>query len=243
MSLAFLIGRLCAGSPADSLLTATPEHCGLRDSTALRLCRTHVAANPSNAAARWREAYFASTLANREKDDDRREALLQEARTQARWMTANHPRTSDAWFVAALSDAVDAQHCGSRRRVELSRSIRANLDRGLAVDSTHPGLLYLSGRWNYALANLSGLEKTYVNLVLGGVPKGATNEAALKAFLRAVEKRPDDMLFRLDLARTLKAMGQKERARAECLKALAFPIRNDEDPATHAKLQKLLKDL
>jgi hypothetical protein len=38
-------------------------------------------------------------------------------------------------------------------------------------------------------------------------------------------------------------MGRKEQARLECLRALSLPLRNDEDPLTQAKLQKLLKDL
>jgi hypothetical protein len=227
----------------DSLFIVSPERCGLHDSAALRHCRKALETEGENFAVRWRAAYFAASLANREKKDASRNALLQEARANADWAVARHPDKADGWFVLALCEGIEASHCGARHRVELSRRIRVHLDHGLAVDSSHPGLRYLSGRWNYSLANLSAMERSFVNLLLGGVPKGASNEAALSDLVSAVHHRPEEILFRLDLVRTLHAMKRDREAREECAHALLLKPRTDDDPENLAKLRRLQKDL
>ena len=227
----------------DSLFVVSPERCGLHDSLALKKCRRALESESENYAIRWRTAYFAASLANREKKESTRTPLLEEARSDAEWAIAHHPEKADSWFVLALCEGIETQHCGARHRVELSRRIRIHLDRGLAIDSAHPGLRYLSGRWNYSLANLSTLERSFVNLLLGGVPKGASNEAALADLSSAIRHRPEEILFRLDLVRTLHAMKRDREAREECVKALSLKARTDDDPENLAKLRRLQKDL
>jgi hypothetical protein len=179
--------------------------------------------------ALWRLAYVRLDQAH---DAPRRkvaEALWSEGDSLARKAVETTPNSADARFVAALSTAVRCDQVAVGERLALSKVLRRRIAVCLAADPDHAGAWYLLGKWHEGLSSLNLVERKFADLVLGGMPPGASSDSARLCLEKALSLRPRDPQFILDLATLEDAMGDRRAALATCRRAEGLPGRSGGD--------------
>lgn len=146
------------------------------------------------------------------------------------------------WLAVALGR--QALKEGPKTRLALSREIKDEVDRAIALDPAIGRAYHIRAAWNRKLASLSFLERTAANTVLGGVPKGASMENAVRDFQKAVELEPAYVNHRLELGRTLAELKRWDEARREYEKAVSLPATSSaRDRQYQAEARELLAKL
>jgi tetratricopeptide (TPR) repeat protein len=142
------------------------------------------------------------------------------------------------WLAVALGRQALSE--GPKTKLALSREIKSEVDRALVLDSNVGRAWHVLAVWNVKVASLSAIERMAANAVLGGVPKGASNENAESAFRKAITLEPNYVNHRLEYARFLKSQHRDADARRELDKALSLPPTSD---ALDARYQSEAREL
>ncbi|MBV8814195.1 MAG: hypothetical protein JO271_06880 [Verrucomicrobia bacterium] len=104
-----------------------------------------------------------------------------------------------------------------RTRVEYSKSIYQEANKGLALDpNSDYGHLVLA-RWNFEMATLNPVLKGVAEFVYGQFPPAST-QAAIANFKEAIALAPERVIHHAEYAKALEALGEKEKAREEWTK-------------------------
>ena len=82
-----------------------------------------------------------------------------------------------------------------------------------------------------------------INSMYGGVPKGATLESALNAFIKAVAFEPEYKLHQYELAQTYLEMGKQGNAKVWFQRTLKLKSMNASELLIDEKCQKALLNL
>lgn len=181
-----------------------------------------VQAAPANAHALCRLARAESEIGELQKGNEQRmtwAAAVEHARTAVRAA----PETAEPHVRLAVALGRQALREGPKAKLALSREIKAEVDRALALDPEHPSAWHVLAVWNEKLASLNAFERMAANVVLGGVPKGASFENAERAFKKAIALAPDDVNHRLAYGELLREMHRPADARRELEKAVSLP--------------------
>jgi hypothetical protein len=109
----------------------------------------------------------------------------------------------------------------------MSREIKSEVDRALAIDPGSGRAWHVFAVWNVKVASLNTMERMAANAMLGGVPKGASNENAEIAFRKAISLEPAYVNHRLEYARFLDSRHRRAEARRELEKAVSLPATSD----------------
>ncbi|MEZ4762185.1 MAG: tetratricopeptide repeat protein [Calditrichia bacterium] len=136
--------------------------------------------------------------------------------------------------------ALDA---GAKERVQLSKDIRAAVDRSLELDPNEDIAWHVLGRWNRKIATLSWVERNFANIFLGGVPKDASVERSVEYFEKAISIAPNVVVHWLELGISYKKLGLKDKASVAFEKVLELPIGDSDDAGHKAYAKKLLSEL
>jgi tetratricopeptide (TPR) repeat protein len=180
-----------------------------------------IGAGPARFAALHRLARVESMLAEVVAGEESRD-LVAAAVAHAREAVKVAPDSAAGHLELAVALGRQALKEGPKTRLSLSREVKSEVDRALALD---PGLgraWHVLAVWNRKLASLSVLERTVAKTVLGGVPKGATMENAVAHLQKAVALEPEYVNHRLELGRTLAQLGRTAEARRELERAVAL---------------------
>lgn len=245
--LALAGAALAAGSPAPAQAKSVEEWLAEGDAhyaqAHLAEARTAYAgalqAAPGNLAALCRAAKAESELAELQKGDEQRRtraAAVEHARAAVK--AAPDSAAGHVWLAVALGRQALSE--GPKTKLALSREIKAEVDRAIALDSNIGRAWHVAAMWNVKLASLNTFERMAANTVLGGVPAGASYENAEKAFQRAIALEPAYVNHRLEYARLLKAMHRDADARRELEKAVALAPTSD---ALDARYQSEAREL
>jgi hypothetical protein len=187
-----------------------PSHAGAYE-TALALGDRHyAAAHLADARTAYTEAVKAaprlalplrrlaiteSELGETQKGDAQR-LMWAEAVKHAREAARLEPDSASVHECLAIAIGRQALREGPRARLALSKEIKAEADRAIALDPTSARAWHVLAVWNMRVASLNAFERMAANAVLGGVPKGASHENALLAFQKAIELEPTVQLER-----------------------------------------------
>jgi tetratricopeptide (TPR) repeat protein len=133
---------------------------------------------------------------------------------------------------------------GPKTQLSLSREIKSEVDRTLALDPSQGRAWHVLALWNRKLASLNLIERTVARTVLGGVPKGASMENAVADLQKAVELEPAYVNHRLELGRTFMQLKRRVEARRELERAIVLPpAGNPLDSKYQAEARELLARL
>ncbi|HTR97292.1 MAG TPA: hypothetical protein VMH61_05275 [Candidatus Acidoferrales bacterium] len=167
-----------------------------------------------------------SELAELQKGDEQRRTRA-EAVEHARDALKAAPDSSGGHLWLAVALGRQALSEGPKTKLALSREIKSEVDRALAIDPQLGRAWHVLGIWNEKLASLNFMERMAANTVLGGVPPGASMDNAESAFRKAIELEPDYVNHRLEYGRLLHDLHRDADARRELEKALALPPTSD----------------
>jgi tetratricopeptide (TPR) repeat protein len=192
--------------------------------------------------ALWRlsRAYRDRGEIAKNKDQEKSDYLA--AERYARQAIAASPNSTEGHAQLAAALGRVALFEGGRKKVELSKEVRAEAEKAVEIDPDNDGANHILGRWHYEVQNLSGVERFFANLLFGGLPE-ASYQKAIAYFEKAIQVKPDAVNNHYELARTLIKVENWERARQELKTVLDLPSSDPEDLSLKDRAQKLLKDI
>lgn len=133
------------------------------------------------------------------------------------------PDNADAHLVLAVSVGRVALMVGGKKKVELSKEVKAEAEKALELDPNKDIAHHVLARWHREVTHLSGFLKTFAKILYGGLPP-ASDEKAVAHFTKALQIKPDYINHHLEMGITYEAMKQWEAARAEYQKVAELPI-------------------
>lgn len=218
-----MLAAPAAAKSADELLADGDQHyAAARLPEARSAYLASLQESPGRYATLCRLSRTESELGEVQKGDAQREtraAAVEHARAAVK--AAPDSAAGHVWLAVALGrQALDE---GPKTRLALSREIKSEVDRALQLDPGIGRAWHVLAMWNVKLSGLNAIERMAANVVLGGVPKGASFENAEKAFQKAIALEPDYVNHRLEYGRLLKDRGRKDEARQELRRAVALP--------------------
>jgi tetratricopeptide (TPR) repeat protein len=192
----------------------------------------------------WRLAKTAGDRGQRfdfDQQKDRAEAAYEEAVGAARRAVRLAPDRWEGHSVLAANLGRWALFVGGTAKIRLSREVKAEAERALALNPNDDRSDHVLARWNRTLARLNFLERAAAKVVYGGLPEGASMNNAVTLFERAIALSPGSANHRLELGRTYLALGLKDKARAQLEAAVAAPTTSAFDAEYRSEAQILLR--
>jgi tetratricopeptide (TPR) repeat protein len=221
--LAFPAATGSSSPRADELLVEAAARYGRGDLAGARESYLEVlGTEPGRFTALHRLARVESELATGASGEDSR-SLAAAAVEHAREAVKVSPDSAAGHLELAVALGREALKAGPKTRLLLSREIKSEVDRALAIDPMLGRGWHVLALWNRRLSRLNFLERAVANTVLGGVPKGASMENAVAYLEKAVELEPDYRNHRLELGRTYLQLKRRDEARRELERAVSLP--------------------
>jgi Tfp pilus assembly protein PilF len=115
-----------------------------------------------------------------------------------------------------------------KTRVEYSKAIHSEVNKGLAIDPDSDYGHLILARWNFEMATLNPVLKGIAELVYGQFPPAST-QAAFTNFKKAIELNPSRVIHHAEYAKALEALGEKEKAREEWAKVMELKAVDAQD--------------
>ncbi len=153
------------------------------------------------------------------------------------------PDDPEANFALAWAYGGIAMISPVREKVSLAKKIKPLIDLALRSNPLDDRAWYVLANWRYRIADASVLERAAARLLDEGLPESVTFESSIEAYRKAVSLRPDSILYRYELARTLLKVDRDDDALPQIEHALSVPVRTPDDPTLLAKCRALLKKI
>uniref|UniRef100_A0A667ZBE1 Regulator of microtubule dynamics protein 2 n=1 Tax=Myripristis murdjan TaxID=586833 RepID=A0A667ZBE1_9TELE len=143
----------------------------------------------------------------------------------------------------AIMCGIMAEYDTVQNRIKNGYIFKDHLDKAIELKPQDPMSYYLLGRWCYAVAQLSWIERR-VAATLFGEPPSATVQDALKNFLKVEEIQPKySKLNYVFLAKCYRDLGLKGEARRMCEAACSMGTVSKEDEEAQKELDSLCPSL
>jgi tetratricopeptide (TPR) repeat protein len=200
-------------------------------------------ASPGRFTVLHRLARIESMLAEGTSGEDGRR-LVAAAVEHAREAVKTAPDSAAGHLELAVALGRQALKEGPKTQLSLSREIKSEVDRTLALDPAQGRAWHVLALWNRKLASLNFVERTVAKTVLGGVPRGASMDNAVADLQKAIALEPNYVNHRLELGRTFVQLKRRDEARRELERAVSLPpTGNPLDPKYQAEARALLARL
>lgn len=171
-----------------------------------------------------------------------RKRLAENALAYSRRAAEADPTNAVNVLSIAISSGQLATIGDTREKVRLSRQVRTEAERALALDPGYAWAHHILGRWHREVADLGSAARVFVALFLGGLP-AATHEDAVRHLERAVQLEPDELQHRVELGFAYLSFGDAARARSSFEHAVGLTARARIDHAALARARAALGDL
>ena len=213
---------------ADHIAAGDSFYAQFDDNRALEEYRKALELEPENYEALWKVARALIDVADALPAKDpatpaRQKKMYSEAEDYARRAVKVNP--DDTWGHFFLSAAMGkrALMLGKKEQIELSRKIKAEIEKAIELDPQNDLAYHALGRWHRRMAEIGGVKRALGGLLYGDIPRG-TFEESEKCFKQAIEIKPDYTNHYLELGRTYVAMGKKDLAIQAFEKCLECPV-------------------
>jgi len=155
-------------------------------------------------------------------------ALGNSALSYDRKAVALAPRDSEAQLSPAITYGKMMPYQGKTEQVAATPLIKAAADRALLLDPRNDNAWHVLGRWNQSLANVTGLKRSFGEMVYGKLPVGTYAES-VKCFDKAIAINPNRLRHYIELGCTYALMDDPKTARRFLEKGLAMPKLEKDD--------------
>lgn len=169
-------------------------------------------------------------------------ASIRTALSYAERAVALAPEQCDPHLSVAICLGKLTPFLSSKLQIEMSRRIKSEAEKSVALNPNNDYAWHLLGRWHQALANIGGATRLLAELIYGDLPT-ASNDEAVKCFQKAIALNPSRLLHTIELGRTYAMMGLKAEAIRTLQAGLAMPVREKDDPETKQRGRASLKSI
>jgi regulator of microtubule dynamics protein 3 len=228
--LTFVSYATCASVPADELIKeANQLYRQFKDREALAKFQMVLLQQPSNYEALYKTSLLNTRIGLRYADETEKLEYLAAAKGYAELALAANEEGADSHYAFALAVHNYSIVSGAKERILNIRLVKRHLEKTLRLNPQHAGAWQLLGRWHYKVANFNFLETAAAELLINGVPRGATNEKAIEAIRKSITYDPQNISGYYDLAVIYQDMKLKAESVAVLQDALALKLVTSED--------------
>lgn len=185
---------------------------------------------PTNAEALQNASYMLSQLGEKQKDNEAKKPYFEKARDYAVKAIKLNDKDDENHFVYAVALGRLSLIAGSEEKLKNAKLIKAEAERTIQLNPKNAGGYHILGRLNREIANMSAVKVMAAKAVFGGIPEGCSFDNAEKYFSKAMELRPNYILYYYDAALNYDYMGKKSQAKTLLQKAVTLPLAVPEDP-------------
>jgi len=169
-------------------------------------------------------------------------ALLAHALTCAQRAVQDDPKNATAHASLAVCYARSCNFADIKTELAYSRLFKSEAEQAIALDPRQDVAYYLLGRWNYGIATVGFMSRTYVKVVYGSLPPASIPEA-IRNFKKACDLSPNRILNHSGLAMAYEAAGDKKQEIAELQKCCTLKPSGPADQDALRDAQKKLAAL
>lgn len=235
---------LLMGIPAAHSLSNIPgdDAFAVRDYEAAReRYLTYLGRGGDSAEVYWRLSRV-TVCAGDVAPEDQRESYYQRASEYAARAITINPGLAQGYSWRAASLGSLAMYVGGKTKVRLSREIKQDLDRAIALDPRDDIAYSILGSFYLALENVSWIERQLASVFLGGLPEGGIEDAE-KALLKALEIAPTVIRHQYEIGMVYREQGREDEARKAFEKVLNLPVVLASDPRTQAYARERIREM
>jgi tetratricopeptide (TPR) repeat protein len=213
---------------ADHIASGDSYYAQFDDSRALEEYRKALELEPENYEALWKVARALIDVADALPAKDpatpaRQKKMYAEAEDYARRAVKVNPHDTWGHFFLSAAMGKRALMLGKKEQIEMSRQIKAEIEKAIELDPRNDLAYHALGRWHRRMAEIGGVKRALGGLLYGDIPRGSFEESE-KCFKKAIELKPDYTNHYLELGRTYLAMGKKDLAIQAFEKCLECPV-------------------
>jgi len=198
---------------------------------------------PDNIAALCGASINSVRIGNREKNEEKKKVLFADGLTFAQKAIGINSQYDEANFCMAAALGRKAESLGAKERLSMAKEIKKYADKCVQLNSNHAGGHHIIGRWHHRFSNLSFFEKAAANTLFGGIPQEVSESKGLYHLKKAVDLKPDFILYFYDYAVALNDADNENEAITILKKALALKQQTSDDPSIIVKCKELLDDI
>ncbi len=224
VALAFLAAApMTVATDVDQLITVGDEALAKFDlPNATTAYKRALKLDSRNYEACWRLARATADAGILEPDGTKKKLLLIEAQDYARGAVRLNPTGSKGHaFLSAVVGKL-ALYMGGRTKVELSKEVKAEAGKAIALDPNEDIAYHVLGVWNREMVGLNWFLKKFAEVLYGAFPP-ASLDGAIRNLRRAAELAPQTVPHQVELGVTLAATGKWTEAKRTLDLALAMP--------------------
>lgn len=242
--LAFASYATCASVPADELIKeANQLYKQYKDREALEKFQMVLLQQPSHYEALYKTSLLNTRMGLRYADETEKLEYLTAAKGYAEMALAANEEGADSHYAFALAVHNLSIVTGTKERILNIRLVKRHLEKALRLNPLHAGAWQLLGRWHYKVANFNVLEKAAAEVLINGVPRGASNEKAIEAIHQSITYDPRNISGYHDLAIIYRDMNMKAESVAVLQNALELKLVTSEDLEISRRCKALLQSL
>jgi len=213
-----LLAATCvlAQTAGDHLQTGDEIYGRFDDAGALVEYEKAAALDPLNYDALWKTARGYMNLGDRidysQKDhEERQQKYYRAGEAFLRKALSANPQDSFGRYLNAAYLGRLARAMSRKQQVAIAYTIKAEIDKALALDSANDMAWHALAYWHRTLAEVGRAARFFGGILYGRIPKGSFEEA-VKGFQKAIALNPRFGNHHFELARTYAAMKKKEPA-------------------------------
>jgi tetratricopeptide (TPR) repeat protein len=215
-----------------------------RDAEALGLIEKLLEQEPKNAKILLHAAHLHFRLGwlYGEKEERRRRFFLADQAAQKALTLA--PDDVAIRLITVVTKGKIAGYLSSGEQVRIAREVRAEVDSLVALlGPNHVDLLHVQSWLHFKVGKTSSLERLVAKVLFGGLPEDLDIDTAMTLMRRAMELRPQSLVYPYDLGIFYQRLGQPEEARPWFEKVLAMAPATAEDRVYQGWAQQRLERL
>ena len=199
--------------------------------------------DPNNAEILWKEARGYFDFADQKPDDEAwQKENIYPGFEKAKKALALDENSAGAnkWYAILIGRKGEIE--GTKQKIENSYPMKKYTLRAIELDPDDASNYHVMGRWNYALADLSWIERQVASVIYATPPE-ASFEDALKYFKKANQLDPKDLRNVLYIGKCYEAMDQEDKAAEYYKKTMNMKAETDSDRAIQKEAKEALDDL
>lgn len=207
----------------------------LNDEKALEEYLAAAQADPNNFEAAWKACRSLIDVGDLidvkvKGNEEKQKKFYKDAEGYARKAVALNANNTWSQFYLSAALGKYALLLGKKDQIAMSKEVRTAIDKAIEIDGTNDLAYHALGRWQRRMAEIGGASRLVGGILFGKIPKGSFDEAE-KAFVKAIELKPDYINHHLELARTYMAVKKWALAAQEFEKCEGLPIALAKDNA------------
>jgi len=184
--------------------------------------RSALEADPDSYEGLWRLSRALADEATLSKRPEEQKGLCVEAEKLARKAVALNPSDSKGHTCLAVAVGKLALFEGGKRKVELSKEVKAEAEKALQCNPDDDVALHVLAIWNREMVELGWFLKSFAQILYGKFPP-ASLDAAIADLRRAADLQPKVIPHHVELGITLASAKRWSEAKGELDQGLALP--------------------